>query len=91
MNVGNSLQLVCMDRLFHILPGNVKTRPDRTLSSQDTEISTVNPNLTLRKNQLHVLDSTVFLHGWLADDDIIDEYGNKLFFVDMVDRPPCQR
>ena len=25
MNVGNSPQLVCMDRLFHILPGNVKS------------------------------------------------------------------
>ena len=25
MNVGNSPQLVYMDRLFHILPGNVKS------------------------------------------------------------------
>ena len=26
MNVGNSPQLVCMDRLFHILPGIVKNK-----------------------------------------------------------------
>ena len=31
MNVGNSPQLVCMDRLFHTLPGNVKRETESYL------------------------------------------------------------
>ena len=51
MNVTNSPQLVYIYRLFHILPEMLKARPDRTKSSQDTAISTVNPKLTLRKKK----------------------------------------
>ena len=44
--------------------------------------------LLIQNSQLKskLLDSMVFLRGWLADDDIMDWYGSMLFFVGMVPR-----